>query len=362
MVMRTRVWLLPLALLLALPGCDEKGSASSSQDPDQLARAPKQELPPAMPAGFSSAGPTGTAGRGGEQLRDAVAGMTNPASASKVSAAVFDGNTRDQRDFGGEGAVYAGGATYKTVAYTGAGRKNTVKANYVPEPQTGGLPESGWASVGGSAVAAYREFQQKLYAAVYPVYERFQWKAKAPTRGPVAHAAHRVTIHHTQGRRPMGEDEAMQAAYNTQHYHMVGRGLEGKDNWDDIGYHFLIDGEGRVIEGRRVDTLGAHAGGANTGNIGIAMMGDYNKLQPTAAQKESLERLIVFLALKYRIDPRQNGFLEPHMHFNNTDCPGKSMLSFLPELRAKVQSHVFQDLARLGKGFTPLVASTGVSA
>ena len=33
--------------------------------------------------------------------------------------------------------------------------------------------------------------------------------------------------------------------------------------WADIGYHFVIDGSGRVFEGRHADVLGAHAGGAN---------------------------------------------------------------------------------------------------
>src|SRR5206468_2171048 len=73
--------------------------------------------------------------------------------------------------------------------------------------------------------------------------------------------------------------------------------------WADIGYHFVIDGAGRVFEGRHADVLGAHAGGANMDNIGIAMMGDYNRDQLSADQKTALRRLITFLALRYRVDP-----------------------------------------------------------
>jgi N-acetylmuramoyl-L-alanine amidase len=161
------------------------------------------------------------------------------------------------------------------------------------------------------------------------------------------HPTH-VTVHHTEGPQTMSEAATIAAVRGVQYYHMVGRGLEGKDDWDDIGYHFLIDGSGRVAEGRPAETLGAHAGGANEDNIGISVMGNFNKQKPTAAQVESLTRLVSFLAIKYRQDPARNGFLEPHRHYDNTDCPGKNMMAILAALHEKIDARTTELQARLG--------------
>jgi hypothetical protein len=40
---------------------------------------------------------------------------------------------------------------------------------------------------------------------------------------------------------------------------MVGRG------WDDIGYHYIIEPNGDVYEGRYLSKKGSHVEGANTG-------------------------------------------------------------------------------------------------
>jgi len=157
----------------------------------------------------------------------------------------------------------------------------------------------------------------------------------------------RVTVHHTEGPQTMTEAQTAAAVKNIQYYHMQGRAAEGKDVWDDIGYHFLIDGSGRVAEGRPAETLGAHAGGANANNIGISMMGNFNKQTPTPEQIESLTRLVTFLAVKYGENPSAEGFLEPHRHYNNTDCPGKNMMAILKSLQDSVNRRTTQLISTL---------------
>jgi hypothetical protein len=103
-----------------------------------------------------------------------------------------------------------------------------------------------------------------------------------------------------------------------------------------------------VAEGRPADTLGAHAGGANQDNIGISMMGDFNRQKPTAAQEESLTRLVSFLAIKYGQNPARQGFLEPHRHYDQTDCPGKNMMAILASLRLRINHRTEELQARLG--------------
>lgn len=43
--------------------------------------------------------------------------------------------------------------------------------------------------------------------------------------------------------------------------------------WDDIGYHFVIERDGELVEGRDLETVGAHAKGHNRHSIGVCMVG-----------------------------------------------------------------------------------------
>ena len=45
--------------------------------------------------------------------------------------------------------------------------------------------------------------------------------------------------------------------------------------WTDIGYHFVIDPAGTIYEGRDIRVRGAHVEGANTGKVGLLLLGDF---------------------------------------------------------------------------------------
>lgn len=48
----------------------------------------------------------------------------------------------------------------------------------------------------------------------------------------------------------------------------------GRDfNFADIGYNFMIGGDGNIYEGRGWHKQGAHTSGYNRGSIGIAYIG-----------------------------------------------------------------------------------------
>jgi len=181
------------------------------------------------------------------------------------------------------------------------------------------------------------------YAAVYPILSRVAWGAKPRHGAPIPMRPTHVTIHHTDGRQTMTEAETIAEVRQIQAFHM-GR----ERGWDDIAYHFLIDGAGRVVEGRPAQTLGAHVLGGNEDNIGIAMMGDFEKVHPTQAQVESLERLVSYLAVTYKQDPSQRGFVQPHRHYNNTDCPGANMMTIFEAVRRDIDGETKQILAREG--------------
>ena len=76
--------------------------------------------------------------------------------------------------------------------------------------------------------------------------------------------------------------------------------------WSDIGYHYLIDRDGTVVEGRPVEKSGAHAKGYNANSIGIAIFGGHGGTANdefeenfTDAQDRALRRLIAQLQMEF---------------------------------------------------------------
>ena len=164
-------------------------------------------------------------------------------------------------------------------------------------------------------------------AAKPPVVSRDGWGANPPDGEWEPHAVFRFTQHHTQGRRPLGLEDSKRELLIIQDFHQNGRG------WKDIGYHFLIDAEGRIFQGRPEGAIGAHTRGENSGNIGIAFLGNHHPPKNhavTAAQKESLKRLGKWLIEQYGIDVAA---YKGHRDYNPTHCPGDVVYGQLETIR-----------------------------
>lgn len=73
-----------------------------------------------------------------------------------------------------------------------------------------------------------------------------------------------------------------------------------KRGFSDIGYHYMIQPSGEVVNGRPLNVVGAHVQGENKNNIGICLIGK-NKF--TKAQFSSLYRLVDTLRICYQIKP-----------------------------------------------------------
>ncbi len=121
--------------------------------------------------------------------------------------------------------------------------------------------------------------------------------------------ADRIIIHHTAGWYQWNKQAGTAYMKSLQQYH-------GRRLWRwDIGYHFLIDGEGNVYEGRRwgMHVVWAHVLGHNRWSIGISLMSDkfYSR-----AMLLSLIDLILFLGEEYNID------IGAISEFKNADLSG----------------------------------------
>lgn len=77
--------------------------------------------------------------------------------------------------------------------------------------------------------------------------------------------------------------------------------------WTDIGYHYVIYRDGRVMLGRPVGQVGSHVAGHNTGTIGISYVGGVTsdgkaaKDTRTHQQRSSLLWLVQALANKHGV-------------------------------------------------------------
>jgi len=91
--------------------------------------------------------------------------------------------------------------------------------------------------------------------------------------------------------------------------------------WSDIGYHYIVELDGTIKEGRPVERQGAHTKGLNKNSIGICYIGGCDaNMKPkdtrTIAQKEALVCLIIDLMSRY-----EGSTLHGHNEFSSKACP-----------------------------------------
>jgi hypothetical protein len=149
-----------------------------------------------------------------------------------------------------------------------------------------------------------------------------------------------IAVHHTAQkitgdlRSPV---ERMRALYA---FHANSRG------WGDIGYHYLIDEEGTIYEGRSggENVVGGHVYCGNVGTLGVALMGNFDEEQPTQVQVHALQWLLKDLASTYDIPLNRNTYFHGknmktivrHKDLISTECPGHYMSAAISQVRNNV--------------------------
>ncbi len=190
------------------------------------------------------------------------------------------------------------------------------------------------------------------------VITRAAWGARAQACTPnVATALVGAVIHHTAGSNSYATvAQAAQQIRGDQAYHIDGRG------WCDIGYNFLVDKWGNIYEGRANSltsaVVGVHAGGFNTGSLGVSMLGSYDSA-PSAATQQAVAQIVGWRLGAYGINPQgsmtyrtlggENSSVPAnttvtlpavigHRDVAYTACPGNGGYSALPAIRAMAAS------------------------
>ena len=72
-------------------------------------------------------------------------------------------------------------------------------------------------------------------------------------------------------------------------------------SWSDIGYSFLIGGDGRVYVGAGWDIEGRHTLGYNTVALGFSLIGNFMKASPTQAAISATQKVLRCGISKVRI-------------------------------------------------------------
>ncbi len=208
------------------------------------------------------------------------------------------------------------------------------------------------------------DYQKKRSVAESMIVKRFKKEFKldeirrkniwwAWLKRPISIKKHKqkIVIHHTAwslaGINTMsGEIAVIQDIYR---FHTFTR------EWWDIGYNYIIWPLGSIYEGRAwwPDAVWAHASWNNTESIGIALIGNFDKEQPTSGQLTSLNKLLVALGKKYTINPMKDVIYHTfdstikspyiknitmdsiigHRDVWGTSCPGKNLYEMLPTIK-----------------------------
>ena len=92
-----------------------------------------------------------------------------------------------------------------------------------------------------------------------------------------------------------------------------------KRGWAGIGYHYVIEKDGKIQQTNELTTLSYHVKGNNTRSIGISMSGNFEKHKPTEAQLKSLVALIK--KIKKDVNPKL--LVKGHKELSSSVCPGR---------------------------------------
>jgi hypothetical protein len=194
-----------------------------------------------------------------------------------------------------------------------------------------------------------------------PVISRHDWGANEGMRKghPEFAAISKLVVHHTVTQND--DPDPAQTVRAIYAYHTRGNG------WNDIGYNFLVDQQGRVYEGRFArayrpgeaptgedeggrGVIGAHAKAVNPGTAGVALLGDYSGgFVPPGPALDSLVKLLAWKAARHNIDPKGTSpftavdgsrrtfpNIAGHRDVGDTGCPGGRLYDRLPEIRQRV--------------------------
>lgn len=140
----------------------------------------------------------------------------------------------------------------------------------------------------------------------------------------IPHEITHVTLHHSGSPEPLRpEDDPVAKLRGLQAWGRTDR------NWWDVPYHFLIDLDGRIYEGRDWRYMGE----TNTtydprGHLLISVIGNYGIQEPTPAQIDAIAELMAWGIARFDLPLDRIG---GHYDHAETSCPGTHLRRYLED-------------------------------
>ena len=280
------------------------------------------------------------------RVRDLTLNFISPGATPDNIDAEIGRHTPEQRKLRRQEALRGG---------TSTDHRASTSTQTDPDTQTSTFPADAEVSPGETGIVTDPHSATLMQAAdgpvVYPrpeYVDRTTWGATLGLANTASRSVTSVThliVHHSAGQTTSSDFAAVVRSY--WDLHVNGRG------WADIGYNWLVDGNGVVYQGRAFnldgnkDVIGAHFSGYNANTMGICVIGNYNNQMPTGDALFSLNEMLAWKATELEIDPlgtaqhyspggnihRISGHRDSGIY---TDCPGHQLYAFLPEVRQDV--------------------------
>ncbi len=203
------------------------------------------------------------------------------------------------------------------------------------------------------------------------------------TDGLVYDDASHMIVHHTASSNSSSDWAATVRAIWAIHTYPSSSTCTSCRGWGDIGYNYLIDQTGVIYEGHinedyaNLDVVGTHASGANTGSMGVSLIGTFTAVDypnnpgitPPEPMKASLVELLSWKADQRGINVYNSDTTLPFVTggrpnlmghrdvYGTTECPGDQVHVLLPWLRDQVAANIglvdpYQYIDELSDQFT----------
>ena len=167
---------------------------------------------------------------------------------------------------------------------------------------------------------------------------REAWGARNPAGRYQEHEIKRLTLHHS-GVLLSRNTKAPRRIRSAQRYHQ-----SKARKWPDIAYHYLLDLEGNIYEGRperyRGDTGTRYD---TTGHFLVCLIGNYSKQEVTGGQVEALASLLAWASKTFDAPPAT---ISGHRDHAATACPGDFLYALIKD--GHVRRRVEEILAKGG--------------
>ena len=201
------------------------------------------------------------------------------------------------------------------------------------------------------------------------IVNRAEWGASQPVCAmDRASATLTAAVHHTASTNSYTAAQVPALLRGFAEYHTRPEANGGR-GWCDIGYNFLVDKFGTVYEGRAASidepVVGVHTGGFNSRTVGVAAIGNYQEIAPSAVLIEGVSQIIAWKFAQNRILANTSVTLISgggaskypagtavtfstifgHRDAQFTSCPGIHLYSALGSIRNRVAALSNQTVA-----------------